>query len=78
MDADQMKQYENARRIKEHVEADLLSRLGVRGVGIGFKQEKGKPTERLAIRVTSRIKPTCRLRSAFPGPLRTFPPTSLN
>ncbi|MFY9553589.1 MAG: hypothetical protein WAV20_02200 [Blastocatellia bacterium] len=48
---DQAKQYETLKRIKEDIESELLSRPGVRGVGVGFKNVKGKPTKQLAIRV---------------------------
>jgi hypothetical protein len=51
LNSDQMKQYENAKRIKEDAERDFLNRPGVRGVGVGFKHVRGEPTERIAIRV---------------------------
>lgn len=48
---DETRQYENAKRVKDDIESEFLNRPGVRGVGIGFKYVKGKPTEHLAIRV---------------------------
>ncbi len=39
------------RRAKEAAETDLLSRPGVTGVDIGYKEVGGKPTDQLAIRV---------------------------
>jgi hypothetical protein len=39
------------KRTKQAVEQDLLGRPGVVGVGIGYKEVGGKPTDRLAIRV---------------------------
>ena len=39
------------RRVKEEVEGELLSRPGVTGVDIGYKEVAGRPTDRLAIRV---------------------------
>jgi len=46
-----MSRYEEVRRIKETVEADLLRRPGVTGVDIGPKLVGGKETGRLAIRI---------------------------
>jgi hypothetical protein len=38
-------------RIKSDAESDLLKRPGVTGVGIGYKEVKGRRTDKLAIRV---------------------------
>ncbi len=48
--------FEQARRVKARHEVKLLARPGVVGVGVGYRQRGGTPTDEVAIVVMVRKK----------------------
>jgi hypothetical protein len=51
-----MKSLDEVKDIKRRVKKDLINKPGVSGVGVGFKEESGKATEKPAIRVYVNLK----------------------
>ena len=64
---------EQVERVKEEVEADLLSRPGVTGVSVGYKVVGGRTTARLAIRVYVKHKHDVPEGEAIPKVIRGIP-----
>jgi hypothetical protein len=67
--ADFQAQLDRARTVKRAHETELLAKANVVGVGVGFKQSRGKPTRDVAIVVMVKRK----VSLAELGPGETLP-----
>lgn len=73
MNQEEQRKWAEARRVKEMVESELLSRPGVTGVDVGYKEVGGKPTDVIAIRVYVAMKGDVAANQIVPREIQGIP-----